>query len=162
MSFGIFVVFVPSFRCRSALTAFGVAGDGSTFAAMALGFRYGYGIGLRVSCPESAAMYEKAAQSAVSGLDRMRRKTVEQSNPNDADHLQLLSKAMPPKQHMDVGMVEYMDYDEGVRVFALGASTPSPTILRQKRGTFIGGRFSRLKTAVFLGRRVHASTFLML
>ena len=86
------------------------AQGGSTFAAMALGFRYGYGIGLRESCPESAAMYEKAAQSAVSGLDRMRRKTVEQSNPNDADHLQLLSKAMPPKQHMDVGMVEYMDY----------------------------------------------------
>jgi hypothetical protein len=36
----------------------------------------------------------------------------------------------------------------------LGGDTDEPLVLEQVRGTFIGGRFSRTKTAIFLGRRI--------
>ena len=45
------------------------AHGGSAFAAMAIGFRHAYGVGLRESCPDSAAMYEKVrGQTAPANL----------------------------------------------------------------------------------------------
>lgn len=52
----------------------------------------------------------QAAQHAVSGLDTRRRRTVEQSNPAEMDHLTLLSQVMPPRERMDAKSVEYLDY----------------------------------------------------
>jgi SEL1 protein len=86
------------------------AHGGSTFAAMAVGFRHGYGIGLRESCPESAAFYEKAARSAIHGIDEHRRHSVDQSNANDAEHLTPLSLSPSSSERMDTPMIEYMDY----------------------------------------------------
>jgi len=51
-------------------------------------------------------------------------------------------------------MTEYLAYDNSVTLFVLGAETDEPVVMEQIRGTFIGGRSSRWKTAVFLGRRL--------
>ena len=45
-------------------------------------------------------------------------------------------------------MNEYAEYDKEVTLFRVGSH-----VLRQKRGTFIGGRFSKQKTSLFLGPR---------
>ena len=87
------------------------ATGGSAFGAMAMAFRYAYGVGVRESCPESAAFYEQAAQAAVEDAREARRKSVEMSNAADAEHLTLLSLSMPKSdQRMDKGTVEYLDY----------------------------------------------------
>mmetsp|Transcript_68738 Transcript_68738/g.136185 ORF Transcript_68738/g.136185 Transcript_68738/m.136185 type:complete len:652 (-) Transcript_68738:406-2361(-) len=86
------------------------ARGGSTLGSMALGFRHAYGIGVRESCADSAALYEQAAQVAVARLDDRRRLTVEQSNPAETDHLALLAQSMPPRERMDAKAVEYLDY----------------------------------------------------
>ena len=87
------------------------ARGGSAFGAMAMAFRFGHGIGMRESCPDSSAWYEQAAQASVNGLCEQRRKTVEMSNAADSDHLTLLSLvSKTADQRMDKGMVEYLDY----------------------------------------------------
>jgi SEL1 protein len=86
------------------------ARGGSTLGAMAMAFRHAYGIGLRESCADSAALYEQAAQAAISSMDETRRHTVEQSNPVEVDHLTLLAQQMPPRDRYDVSTIEYMDY----------------------------------------------------
>ncbi len=86
------------------------AQGGSTLGMMAMAFRHGYGIGVRESCADSAALYEQAAQAAISSLDERRQHTVEQSNPVEVDHLTLLAQQMPPRERMDASTVEYMDY----------------------------------------------------
>ena len=48
---------------------------------------------------------------------------------------------------------EFAIYDDRLRFLVLGGDTKEPIVLEQHRGTAIGGRFSRTKTAVFLGRR---------
>jgi len=50
-------------------------------------------------------------------------------------------------------MHQFMVYDNKVRLLVLGGDTLDPVVLSQDRGTFIGGRFSRAKTVIFLGRR---------
>jgi len=87
------------------------AHGGSTFGAMAMGFRHAHGIGVRESCATSAALYEQAAQAAISTMDERRRHTVEQSSPVEVDHLTLLSHHMQPRDRMDdAATIEYMDY----------------------------------------------------
>jgi hypothetical protein len=53
-------------------------------------------------------------------------------------------------------MTAFLEYDDGVDLLVLGALSDDPVVLQQIRGTFIGGRFSRAKTAIFLGRRLWA------
>ena len=47
------------------------AAGGSAFGAMAIGFRYAHGIGVRESCPEGAAWYEQAAKTAINKLTEL-------------------------------------------------------------------------------------------
>jgi len=86
------------------------ARGGSTLGAMAMGFRHHYGVGVRESCKESAELYEQAARSAIGALEERRKHTVEQSNPNEVEHLTLLSQTMPQRERMDASTIEYMDY----------------------------------------------------
>jgi TPR repeat protein len=84
---------------------------GSVYGSMALGYRYGHGIGAVESCASSAAWYERAAEGAVSTLADERAHTVENSNPVEQDHLTLLSKKLPKRDgRMERSAVEYMDY----------------------------------------------------
>ena len=86
------------------------AAGGSTFANLALGYRHALGVGVPESCPTSGVYYEAAAQSAAEWLDMRRQRSVEQSNPVEAEHLTLLSRSMPARERMDAPSIEYIDY----------------------------------------------------
>jgi len=57
----------------------------------------------------SAPRYEQAAEAAVQGLDEERLQTTEQSYPQDAEHMTLLSPSMPKRERMDTQTVETLD-----------------------------------------------------
>ena len=86
------------------------AAGGSTFANMALGYRYAMGVGVPESSAAAGAFYENAAMSAAEWLDGRRRRTVEQANPVDSEHLTLLARRMPERERMDAPSIEYIDY----------------------------------------------------
>ena len=52
----------------------------------------------------------QAAVKAASSLDLVRRNSVEQGHPTDAEHLTTLAHRKNVQEHMDKGAVEYMDY----------------------------------------------------
>ena len=113
------------------------AEGGSLYALMALGYRHTSGIGVQESCAVGAELYERvrilkhfpatccllqlssilsscarvqAALKAVDALDLLRRHTVEQSHPSDAEHLVALAHHMVGHERVDQTAVEYMDY----------------------------------------------------
>jgi len=89
------------------------AGGGSMYAAMALASKYHLGLGVKESCPASAAYYEAAASAAIAELEPKRKKSVEQSNPIETEHATLLHRQIEPREArgvMDVSSIEYLDY----------------------------------------------------